>query len=201
MSAFLLPTRLLLFSVCVGVWTCCRPVSNCNEVVNLLEPDMCQPVSGEGRGGCLFHTSPGPPGWNNLKTCPPFPKGLFWGSNKMISCFNSPESESTGQRLVVFLCMYFLLACFFLVLFCFCFLGLHLRHMEVPRLGVESELQLVAYATATATTRPGPLTPCARPGIEPASAWILVRFVSTEPQQEFLFFFLFRAEPMAYGLS
>ena len=32
-----------------------------------------------------------------------------------------------------------------------CFLGPHLRHMEVPRLGVEWELQLPAYATATAT--------------------------------------------------
>ena len=29
-------------------------------------------------------------------------------------------------------------------------LGPHPRHMEVPRLGVESELQLPAYATATA---------------------------------------------------
>ena len=29
------------------------------------------------------------------------------------------------------------------------FLGLHLQHMEVPRLGVESELQLPATATAT----------------------------------------------------
>ena len=28
--------------------------------------------------------------------------------------------------------------------------GQHLQHMEVPRLGVESELQLPAYATATA---------------------------------------------------
>ena len=32
-----------------------------------------------------------------------------------------------------------------------CFLGLHLQHMEVPRLGVESELQLLAYVIATAT--------------------------------------------------
>ena len=31
------------------------------------------------------------------------------------------------------------------------FLGLHLQHMEVPRLGVELELQLMAYTTATAT--------------------------------------------------
>ena len=34
---------------------------------------------------------------------------------------------------------------------CVCvFLGLHLRHMEVPRLGVESELQMLAYTTAIA---------------------------------------------------
>ena len=32
---------------------------------------------------------------------------------------------------------------------CF-FSELHLQHMEVPKLGVESELQLPAYATATA---------------------------------------------------
>ena len=31
----------------------------------------------------------------------------------------------------------------------FFFLGLHLRHMEVPRLGVQSELQLLAYITTT----------------------------------------------------
>ena len=33
-----------------------------------------------------------------------------------------------------------------------CFLGLHPWHMEVPRLGVQLELQLLAYATATATS-------------------------------------------------
>ena len=31
----------------------------------------------------------------------------------------------------------------------FCFLGPHLQHMEVPRLGIESELQLPASTTAT----------------------------------------------------
>ena len=35
-------------------------------------------------------------------------------------------------------------------LFFFSFLGPHPQHMEVPRLGVESELQLPAYTTATA---------------------------------------------------
>ena len=37
------------------------------------------------------------------------------------------------------------------LIFFFCFLGLSLWHMEVPRLGVESELQLPAYTTAAAT--------------------------------------------------
>jgi len=57
--------------------------------------------------------------------------------------------------------------------------------MEVPRLGVESELWSPAYARATATWDPravsatyttangniGSLTHWARPGIEPATSW------------------------------
>ena len=38
----------------------------------------------------------------------------------------------------------------FLLLFFF-FLGPYLRHMEVPGLGIELKLQLLAYITATAT--------------------------------------------------
>ena len=38
-----------------------------------------------------------------------------------------------------------------LLLLLFCFLGLYQRHTEVPRLRVESELQLLAHVTATAT--------------------------------------------------
>ena len=79
-------------------------------------------------------------------------------------------------------------------------LGPHLWHMEVPRLGIESELQLQAYSIATATATWDPSRMCnlhhswqqcryltywARPGIEPASSSLLVRFVSTVPQQEF----------------
>ena len=41
-------------------------------------------------------------------------------------------------------------------IFFFCFLGLHLQHMEVPRLGVKLELQLPAYTTATAMQDPPP---------------------------------------------
>ena len=40
------------------------------------------------------------------------------------------------------------------IFFLFFFLGLHLWHMEVPRLGAESELWLLAYTTATATLDP-----------------------------------------------
>ena len=80
-------------------------------------------------------------------------------------------------------------------------LGPHPCHLEVLRLGVELELQLLAYTAATATPDLSPdcdlhqssphrdtgsLTHWARPGIEPASSWILVRFVSTEPRCELL---------------
>ena len=40
---------------------------------------------------------------------------------------------------------------FLFFFFFFCFLRLHLQHLEVPRLGAESELQLLVYTTATAT--------------------------------------------------
>ena len=42
----------------------------------------------------------------------------------------------------------------FFFFFSFVSLGLYLQHMEVPRLGIQSELQLPAYATATATQDP-----------------------------------------------
>ena len=43
---------------------------------------------------------------------------------------------------------------FFIIIIIVCFLGPHPRHMEVPRLGVESELQQPAYTTATAIRDP-----------------------------------------------
>ena len=45
----------------------------------------------------------------------------------------------------------------FLFIYLFCFLGLDSRHMEVPRLGVKSELHLLAYTTDTATWGPNHL--------------------------------------------
>ena len=69
--------------------------------------------------------------------------------------------------------------------------------MEVPRLGVE--LELSPPASTTATGMPdlsqvdnlhqrsqqhqilNPLREARDPGIEPASSWILVRFITAEP--------------------
>ena len=48
--------------------------------------------------------------------------------------------------IVGFFCLF---VCLFLV-----FLGLHSRHMEVPRLGVQQELQQLAHAGAIATQGP-----------------------------------------------
>ena len=63
--------------------------------------------------------------------------------------------------------------------------------MEVPRLGVGLELQLLAYTTATAMKHPshicdlhhsscnnGSLTHGAKPGMELASSWIPVGLVN-----------------------
>ena len=76
------------------------------------------------------------------------------------------------------------------VLFCFvfAFLGPHSQPVEVPRLWVESELQLLAYTTAHSNV--GSPTQWVRPGIKHASSWILIGFISTEPKWELHFFFL-----------
>ena len=81
--------------------------------------------------------------------------------------------------------------------FFFCFLGLYLLHMEIPRLGGPSDLQLPAYVTATAMqnlsrsatyvtahSNAKSLTYSARPGIKPATSLFLVRFVSAVPHPE-----------------
>ena len=62
---------------------------------------------------------------------------------------------------------------FFFFLF---FFSMHLLRMEV--LGMELELQLLPYTIAHSNSRF--LTNWARPGIEPASSWILVRFITNE---------------------
>ena len=56
--------------------------------------------------------------------------------------------------------------------------------MEVSRLGVEWELQPLAYSAATAHGNARSLTHQARPGVKPASSWLQVRFISAEPRWE-----------------
>ena len=71
--------------------------------------------------------------------------------------------------------------------------------MQVPRLGVKSELQLPAYTTATATPDPSSvcdlhhssqqcqiLNPLSEGGVgvEPETSWILVGFISSLPEWE-----------------
>ena len=78
-----------------------------------------------------------------------------------------------------------------IIIIIICFLVPYPQYVEVPRLGVKSELHLWAYTTATATQDPLTsethltthgntrfLTHWVRPGMEPASSWILVGFVN-----------------------
>ena len=73
--------------------------------------------------------------------------------------------------------------------FFFLFLWLHLRYMKDPSLEVKSEPQLPSYAIETwvraasvTCTSEGSnaksLTPCVRPGINPKSSRILIRFLT-----------------------
>ena len=85
----------------------------------------------------------------------------------------------------------------YIYLFIYLFLGPHLQHMEVPRLGVQLELQLPAYPKPqqgwnwvrsaiynTAHCNARSLTHWAGPGVELESSWILVGWVSAEPRRE-----------------
>ena len=70
------------------------------------------------------------------KGCPGWQVGYF-GHWKVISS-HCKLMNSVSKSLVFF----------------FCFLGLHSRHMEVPRLGVKLELQVPAHRTARAMPYP-----------------------------------------------
>ena len=62
-------------------------------------------------------------------------------------CLSSPRNSDSSGTVVVSALLY--------IYFCLChFLGPHPQHMEVPRLGVKSELYPPAYTRATATQDP-----------------------------------------------
>ena len=119
-------------------------------------------------------------------------------------------------------------ACFF----SFFFLGQHLWHMKVPWLGVELELQMKSIPQSqqlgiqaisanydAACGNAGSLTHRARPGVEPASSWTLIGFLThwvtvATPMHYFILFYfvsfhfisfysicLLGAAPKVYGGS
>ena len=73
----------------------------------------------------------------------------FWYEWMNLITYIFAKLENDTQRSEVIALLSFLF--FSIFFFFYFFLGLHSRHMEVPRLGVKSELQLLAYTTATAT--------------------------------------------------
>ena len=114
--------------------------------------------------------------------------GVRWNFTEVL-IFHFPNDEWCWAHFHVSIGLFFF--------FFFFFLGLHQWHMEVPRLSVELELQLLAYTSATAmpdlshvcdlhhsSWNARFLTQWARPRIKPASSWILVEFVTAEPQWE-----------------
>ena len=87
----------------------------------------------------------------------------------------------------------------FFVCVCFFSLGPHLQHMEVPRLGSnqscscqptpepqQHQIWAMSVTHNTAHRNAGSLTQWARPGIEPATSWFPVGYVSTAPLRELL---------------
>ena len=106
------------------------------------------------------------------------------------NCYEK-KNKSWGRRVSFVdwahnLISFFFFLSFFLFFFFFCLFGPHLWHIEVPRLGVESELQLrltprpqyhqiwatfVTYAAAYSNTKSLPAQ--SSQGIEPTSSWRL----------------------------
>ena len=69
--------------------------------------------------------------------------------------------------------------CVIFFFFVFCLFRAALWNMEVPRLGVELELYMTAYTTATAMQDLSYMWELlSKSGLEPASSWILVGFVN-----------------------
>ena len=95
--------------------------------------------------------------------------------------------------------------------FCCLFLGPQVGHLEFPRLGVQLELQLPAYTTATVMPELNHIcdlyhssrqrwifNPQSRAWIQPESSWIPVRFLSTEPWWKLLCCFLVNQSVVLY---
>ena len=77
---------------------------------------------------------------------------MSWSMNGFIQCLKNHKSTT---ELYYFLFFFFKKISLFVYLFIYSvFLGPHSWHMEVPRLGIQLELQLLACTTATAIPDP-----------------------------------------------
>ena len=137
------------------------------------------------------------------------------GSSKISILFYFQSWKVNNESLVIglFCFRFFFFWCFFVFL---PFLGPLPRHMEALRLGVQSELQLLAHATATATRDPSLVChlhhsswqcwipdPLSKARDLTTSLWLLVGFISAAPQLELppqiyfqsSFFFFFFQNP------
>ena len=80
------------------------------------------------------------------------PKILHFSHNNNKKWLHHQHSDTTAAK--TRLLRHVFLQDFSLFFFFFCILGLHPQHMEVPSLGVELKLQVLAHATATVTQDP-----------------------------------------------
>ena len=123
-------------------------------------------------------------------------RDLVWDWPGLEILLLHPCIEWTLFFLFCFVLFVFVLGFFW---FSFCFLGPYLWHMEVPSIGVESELQLLAYVTPTAAWDLGCvcdahhcsrqrriLNPLSEARDQATPSWKLVGFVSATPQRELL---------------
>ena len=89
----------------------------------------------------------------------------------------------------------------YLFIYLFCFLGSHMQHIEVSGIGVRVGATAAGLHHSHSNTRSeqslwptlqfrataGSLTHWAGPGIKFASSWLLVSFITAEPQWELIF--------------
>ena len=95
---------------------------------------------------CMLRVWPKKGGWGEIGFCCFCCNGVFSAYLNMF--FQVGFLFYLQSKLLLLLLFIYL---FIYLFWSFCLLGPHQWHMEVPRLGVELELQLPAYATATAT--------------------------------------------------
>ena len=76
-------------------------------------------------------------------------KSVIWITHNFVSLTLNGKNLGLIQKFLCKMDFFSFLPVYFFFFWSFVFLGLNLRHREVPRLGVQSKLQLPTYTTAT----------------------------------------------------